>query len=81
MRIGIVMRMDIKLARQYRAGYEMAAAREADELRALTVAESWRQFNHLLGLALALGLAPAERDEESVRQRWIQLKAGHPDGG
>ena len=48
---------------------------EALELRNASIELRWQQLNAIYSLALGLGILPdSERDEESVRQRWNQLK-------
>ncbi len=72
--------MDRKLVREFRERWQAVAAAHAEEQRASSVDLRWRQLNAVLRLAMGLGIALPEFDEEDeiVRQRWTRLKAGQP---
>jgi len=67
----------------YRTRWEEVAAADTEELRRITLADSWRKLNSVIGIMMALGqfqrLAEQNQSEaEDTRQRWVILKAGQP---
>src|SRR5436309_2317200 len=73
---------DIETIRAYRDRWRAVEAIEIAEQRAATVEQRWRQLNAIVGLAIGLGLRPAEDPHVHIaRQRWAKLKgADHPEG-
>ncbi len=70
-----IVSMDADAVRRYRGRWQAVAEIEAAEQRAATLAERWQLLNHLLSMALALGLdLNARDDEDGVRRRWLKLK-------
>ncbi len=70
-----IVSMDADAVRRYRDRWQAVAEIEAAEQRAATLAERWQLLNHLLSMALALGLDLSGRDDEDgVRRRWLKLK-------
>jgi hypothetical protein len=69
--------MDAQWAREFRERWQAVAAAEAEEQRTASLDTRWQQMNAILGLAIALRLpiAEADRQEETVRQRWAKLKS------
>ena len=69
--------MDAQLAREFRERWQAVAAVEAEEQRTASLDTRWHQMNAILRLAigLRLPLAEADRQEETVRQRWARLKS------
>jgi hypothetical protein len=63
----------------YRTRWEMVAAVEAEELRAMSMERRLRQYTLLIAMARAMGTFEAivqynEADVQPVRERWQMLK-------
>jgi hypothetical protein len=63
----------------YRTRWEMVAAVEAEELRAMPMERRLRQYTLLIAMARAMGTFEAivqynEADVQPVRERWRMLK-------
>lgn len=62
-------------ARRFRERWQLADAREVEEMRTTSIDVKWRQFNTLLRWAHALGWTEAlAADDEKVRARWMRLR-------
>ena len=68
--------MSKELMRQFRDRWQAVAVVEVQEQRAASITLRWQQMNAIFRLAfgLQLPLATSDREEEIVRQRWIELK-------
>jgi hypothetical protein len=59
----------------YRDRWRAVAAIEREEQRAVSLTERWKQLNYLYLLGQGLALPSKESLEETVWQRWAQLKS------
>ncbi len=67
----------------YRTRWEEVAAVDTENLRRITLADSWRKLNSVIGVMMALGqfqrlIEQNQAEAEETRRRWVILKAGQP---
>jgi hypothetical protein len=72
--------MDASQTRERRERWQAVAEVEADERQRSTVENRWRQLNAILHMAHELGLNLREQseDDQTVWERWAQVKEGLP---